>query len=141
MEDRSDRTQSIHYVKETAPGLAPSQPVLASSGIVTVPLKVPPNLSLAITFPSQEEHDRYARALQATLDRLASPPRWSTTPPTVTGHYFWRRDSLAEASCVLVVIDSHIGVPAVYEYDTHYPEELKDMGGEWWSERVQEPPR
>ena len=136
---------SLHYAKEESKGVAPSAPVL-NSGLVTVPIKTSPNLSLVMSFGSQAERDRYKQAIDATITRLQSPPRWSTTPPTEPGVYWMRtldgdpEPDDQDPRCVARVF--HLdGVGLVYEplggVSNFTLRERPDT--EWWSERVQEP--
>lgn len=60
---------------------------------------------------------------------------WSKNPPTEPGFYWWRRHS--KKPDVVELRKAKFVMKMIWRGDTWYAD---DMDGEWWPQRIPEPP-
>lgn len=67
-----------------------------------------------------------------------APVGWSSTPPTESGFYWWRGNN---GQTDVVRVDNISGAPCACFYESDSRSAPADMGGDWWSEPIAEPPQ
>ena len=66
---------------------------------------------------------------------------WSKKPPTEPGYYWWRYGPDDDLPDLLNLYLSPMGIMAPNEDDALHVSPPEKLDGEWWPERVQEPPQ
>lgn len=96
--------------------------------------------------PDDEDRDPVGDAIDQVAvlwSHRADAPHWSTTPPTEPGAYWFRCGGPARIVEV-EMRDGHLGVETEPSGPGHFvwlEALVEDRPAEWWSERIQEPPR